>query len=309
MKIRENAEIAPKWCDFREAHGSVAESARLCLGGRIAAVRGLLELTVHQGAVPEHVHQMRVWTRRALAALDLFHALLPKGDRKWFRKQLKRIRESAGTARDLDVLIARYSASTEDAQERIAIGLSKRRASADRTVHHIYERLVDSGKLSRRQDKLLEGIKSVAMPIDEWLATRITSVTAAVQAAAPYRHSDFKRLHRFRIRLKQLRYVIEICAGELDTVYRTTLYEDVCSTLELLGNLNDHVTAAGYLKRELARTKRKGHRRRCKELLAQEKQAAKELRTTFLEAWPRSELAQWTGIKSRKGDARRRRPR
>src|SRR5206468_932768 len=52
---------------------------------------------------PEHVHQLRVGTRRATAALDIFADCLPAKVYKTARKQLRRIRRAAGAARDWDV--------------------------------------------------------------------------------------------------------------------------------------------------------------------------------------------------------------
>src|SRR5690606_30232377 len=58
----------------------------------------------------EYVHQLRVSTRKAAAALKLFRDLLPKKRTRRLKAMLKAIRKAAGDARDLDVLIARLDA-------------------------------------------------------------------------------------------------------------------------------------------------------------------------------------------------------
>ena len=55
----------------------------------------------------EHVHRLRVSTRRAVAALKLYRDWLPPAKFRWVKKRLKKIRRAAGDARDLDVLAER----------------------------------------------------------------------------------------------------------------------------------------------------------------------------------------------------------
>ena len=55
----------------------------------------------------KHVHQLRVATRRAQAALHLFSDLLPQRETRRMNRQLRDLRKAAGKARDLDVLAER----------------------------------------------------------------------------------------------------------------------------------------------------------------------------------------------------------
>src|SRR5262249_46028634 len=54
---------------------------------------------------PEHVHQLRVGTRRAGAALRAFKGCLPRKHRLATRDSLRTIRRAAGDARDWDVFL------------------------------------------------------------------------------------------------------------------------------------------------------------------------------------------------------------
>src|SRR5262249_22855308 len=54
----------------------------------------------------EHVHRLRVATRRAGAALRIFESCLPDKTFRRVRKQLRAMRRAAGEARDWDVFIA-----------------------------------------------------------------------------------------------------------------------------------------------------------------------------------------------------------
>ncbi|HUG17662.1 MAG TPA: CHAD domain-containing protein, partial [Planctomycetaceae bacterium] len=85
-----------KWINDLSAIDPVGRVARRSVRLRLEAVGYYLPLAAkHAGENIEHVHQLRVWTRRALAALDLFTELLPKAEEKWFRKTLHKIRRAA----------------------------------------------------------------------------------------------------------------------------------------------------------------------------------------------------------------------
>src|SRR5207248_2386197 len=75
-------------------------------------VRHFLPLAVdkpHEDA--EHVHQLRVGTRRAAAALRVFADALPHKLLKGTRRTLRRIRRAAGDARDWDVFLSALPAA------------------------------------------------------------------------------------------------------------------------------------------------------------------------------------------------------
>src|SRR5512144_1897709 len=81
----------------------------------------------------EHVHQLRVWSRRAVAALDLYRDWMPRRRRKWVRKHLKQIRRAAGGTRDCDVLIQRLQRKrSTPGRRRWLESLSTERAEAQR---------------------------------------------------------------------------------------------------------------------------------------------------------------------------------
>src|SRR5262249_22426813 len=84
----------------------VAAAARHVLTVRLEVVRDYLRLALHEADKdPEHVHQLRVGTRRARAALDIFGCCLPAKAYKAARKRLRSIRRVAGEARDWDVFL------------------------------------------------------------------------------------------------------------------------------------------------------------------------------------------------------------
>ena len=59
-----------KWISDLMATTPLADAARLTLGVRLEVVRDYLQQALHQADKdPEYVHQLRVGTRRAVAAL------------------------------------------------------------------------------------------------------------------------------------------------------------------------------------------------------------------------------------------------
>src|SRR5438445_7388852 len=93
-----------KWISGLSASTPVAEAARQTLTVRLEVVRRYLKLALDEtNNDPEPVHQLRVGTRRARAALDIVAAYLPGKVAKRARKQLRRLRRVAGEARDWDV--------------------------------------------------------------------------------------------------------------------------------------------------------------------------------------------------------------
>src|SRR5688572_28975969 len=113
-----------KWIAAIRPEGSVCEAARVSLEARLATVVHYLPLAAYHAAQDtEHVHRLRVGTRRAMAVLALYRNCLPRKPARWIKKRLKNVRRAAGEARDLDVLAERlrreYGDTAMKAVERI----------------------------------------------------------------------------------------------------------------------------------------------------------------------------------------------
>ena len=118
-----------KWILAASADDPVRDVAARTLAVRLAAVQHFLPLAAeHSEENIEYVHQLRVATRRCVAALRLYRKILPKLPRKTLCRELKNIRQAAGRARDYDVLILHHCADSTR-RERAAI-LCRRFAEA-----------------------------------------------------------------------------------------------------------------------------------------------------------------------------------
>ena len=58
----------------------------------------------------EHVHRLRISTRRSLAALEVFREFLPARRTEQVARQLNQLRQIAANARDYDVMIQKRKA-------------------------------------------------------------------------------------------------------------------------------------------------------------------------------------------------------
>jgi CHAD domain-containing protein len=201
---------------------------------------------------PDNVHQLRVSTRRAMAAMQIFDSLLPKRRAGWFNKQLKRIRQAAGQARDLDVLLSRLKQRQASGNGRYAALVEYvewLRDEAQEPIEKICRKL-SRKDFSRRLSKLLKRVRireesesnqaptfpSVArMALGQQKDLFFTAASADLQ--------DHIALHALRIQGKQLRYTMEIFSSAFGPSLKPDVYPIVVEFQERLGKLNDHATA------------------------------------------------------------------
>jgi CHAD domain-containing protein len=222
------------------------------LAARLDLVRQYLPRAADAAEDTENVHQLRVATRRAMAAMQIFDALLPPLRAAWMNKQLKRIRQAAGNARDLDVLADRLKqreAQPGAAYKEFLRGVEHRRLAARHPIEKIRRKLRKKD-LARRQEALVrrvalrEKADRLVQPTFGQAARRaLGKLVDQFFTAAAADFSDYPALHAFRIQGKQLRYATEIFAGAFDRRLRSEIYPLVEQLQEKLGAINDHATA------------------------------------------------------------------
>jgi CHAD domain-containing protein len=245
-----------KWIPGTHGEQPVGAAARSALRLRLDSVWHYLPLAAlapHEDV--EHVHQLRVATRRAAAALRTFRRLLPEGRRCWIKRRLRQVRQGAGPARDLDVLEQRLVATCGDngaSGLRSLLDLVRReRAATQPALVEAYD-LLRRKRFSRKSRKLARKARwrDRAQPEPSLAAFAKASLREAVAAAfSPVRQGfvDYDALHRFRIAIKRLRYAMELFAGAFPQDFRRDVYRQVAELQQMLGEVNDHhTTAAAY---------------------------------------------------------------
>jgi CHAD domain-containing protein len=241
-----------KWIDAIRPDGSVCDAARLSLEARLMTVVHYVPLAAdHAEENLEHVHRLRVSTRRAMAALQLYRDWLPRKRTKWVKKQLKRARRAAGEARDLDVLAGRLQREYGERATNVAAFIADKRSAVQPDISRLAERFRRKEKFVRKSAKLIATIKCTGQTCTSrgtlcfrnWAAEQLASHADEFLSAMPGIHGDLAELHQFRIAAKALRYSIELLAPALGPEVRETHYRTVEELQERLGKINDHATA------------------------------------------------------------------
>lgn len=245
-----------KWMDAAPQE-PIPEVAARTLRSRLEMIQEYLPRAANlQEGNPEHLHQARVWTRRASAALQLYRELLPKHRSRWLRKALQRIRIATNDARDADVFLARLA---QDESCPGAAALQDRvrqlRHQAQVAVVDIDKRLIGTGRLTRRGEKLLRRVRwrGDAREQDEpgfgaWAPARLESLIARFFEAAAADLADVEALHRLRLSGKKLRYSMELLGAVFPDELRSVAYPRTQEIQDRLGAINDLAMAEQRLR-------------------------------------------------------------
>jgi CHAD domain-containing protein len=237
-----------KWIQGLAPEMPVAEAARVVLAARFDVVRHFLPLAADRPNEDiEYVHQLRVGSRRAGAALRVFAECLPKKQVKIAKRALRAVRQAAGGARDWDVFLAGLgqakplqSAAGGPALDFLrGYGLAERAAAQDQLVAAAAEVgpwfNEDATKVSGRvHEPRGEPLPLLTLASDH-LRGLFTNFTGSL-AADP---ADPAELHQVRIAAKRLRYEIEIFVDCAAPPLRDQLYPAIEDLQELLGDTQD----------------------------------------------------------------------
>ena len=290
-----------KWISELKATTPVADAARHVLTVRLEVVRDYLPLALQQADNdPEHVHQLRVGTRRARAALDIFACCLPSKVYKGARKHLRDIRQVAGEARDWDVFLASLTQWAREHARKLWPGLdclvgyvvAKREAAqlqlegAGKNYPFAFERfLAETVAAVHKPNELgLRTLVDLALP-------RLTGLLRELEEAASLDLESYEHLHQIRILGKRLRYAMEVFADCFAPAFRVELYPAVEAMQEILGNANDSHVACTRLEalsarlQALAPVEWKRHRPGLEGLLQYHQDRLPQERERFQEWW------------------------
>jgi CHAD domain-containing protein len=284
-----------KWIAVDSPNEPVTRVARRAVRDRLLWVRHYMSLSAKRPEEDvEYVHQLRVCSRRATAALATFEAFFPKRRAAWFKKQLKRIRRAAGAARDFDVLALRLATALKSESSEAAAGLSAwvadDRRKAQPAIDEVHNRL-RKRKFKRRIRQLASGARfrgpaNLCEPtFAEAARCGMRHTLEEFFAAAEADLKDTGRLHVLRIAGKRLRYAMEIFAGAFGSKFRKQLYPRVEELQEKLGEINDHVAAVAHCQRGLHEIANESQRQLLARLLAAEEKSRDESLAAFFQFW------------------------
>ncbi|NBW96679.1 MAG: CHAD domain-containing protein [Planctomycetia bacterium] len=242
----------------------------------------------------DSVHRLRVATRRALAAIEAFGELLPARQAEWFTKRLRKIRRSAGEARDLDVLTDRLAGATDApsggrGRRRLVAMLSKQREESRKPIRAQHERLLDADWLGR-VERLLAGVSSGRRQptFREYARRRFRPLMQRFFSVAKAKLRDTEDIHALRIEGKRLRYAMEIFAAVFPTRVRNRCYDALEQLQKTLGEFTDHATAADRFRRLAHERASASNREILQRLRLEEEARADEARKAFVHWWDAS---------------------
>lgn len=245
-----------KWIPGLHPVMPVGDAARVVLASRFETVRYYLPSAVEKPYEDtEYVHQLRVGTRRAAAALRVFGDCLPKKRLKAAGGYLRLIRRAAGDARDWDVFLQAMTATQERASEGdgpaldflLGYALGERAAAQVRLASAAAQAgpdfAPDTAALPYHARDPETGPSTLGELAARELGELLREFTAAVEAN-PEEPAD---LHRLRILGKRLRYSMELFAACFPPVLLERYYPAVEELQETLGDLQDAAVGSARL--------------------------------------------------------------
>ncbi len=242
------------WMTGLPADATVSDAARLSVSARTAEVVVLVPLAAHQAwSDIEHVHQLRVATRRADAVLRVYKKVFPERHADRVAGLLRAVRNAAGPARDLDVFLQRLR--KENAPAGLLGRLEAQRDAAQDNILRVEAKLRGGEKLVRRlaklnrktPDKTKRAKRAGRKLLLDWAPTQLARGVEQFAQTLPDGLATAEQLHQFRIEGKRLRYSLEALAAGLPESVREQGYPLLKAAQGRLGKVNDHAAAAERL--------------------------------------------------------------
>lgn len=206
---------------------------------------------------PDSLHDLRVSIRRCESCLAVFETFFPRRPVQKFQRRLRKVLKPAGAVRNIDIALGLAKAAGVIDDAALLQEITKQReqlAKAFRDDVKVWVKQNSSDKWRRRL--------AVTTPDEDSKSKWNAAATSAENAAAvlPKLAGPFfragrkvavpeapgKKLHRFRLKVKRFRYVLEL----FGPCYGPRLDEHIGTLKELqdhLGNINDCVFTLGML--------------------------------------------------------------
>ena len=271
-------------------YAPVPVAARILIARRLKLVRKSLKKAAKRADEdPKHVHRLRVATREANAAIQVFEEFLPKKPRRQILRKLKQIRKAAANARDLDVFIENHR-QNEMRNKRLFKRLIKKRKKAQQPIVAVFDKTRGESRYRKHIAKLLSGLQQAADESDQhfstWASTRISQLVEEFFNQNPVNVNDSRQLHQFRIAAKKFRYSTNVLSAALPPGTFAEVNVKFKTLQDILGEINDHVVAVRRLKTL------KNSNNKVRKLLARENELLQSARSNFSQYWQPEMIAE-----------------
>lgn len=289
-----------KWISDLTETTPIADAARRVLAVRLEVVREYLRLAVREADKDiEYVHQLRVGTRRAGAALEIFSLCLPEKVYKTARRQLRGIRRAAGAARDWDVFMANLIARKHKRGDQPGLDFLYGYAAAQRAVAQVQLEQASPNYPFDFERFLAETVAAVRNPqtasnveiLIDLARPKLSRLLHELSQAVHGNLENYAHLHQVRIIGKRLRYAMEVFADCFAAEFRAESYPAVEEMQDILGRANDSHVAGQRLEAMLARLRAsqspnwQRYKQGIENLLAYHQQRLPQEREHFREWW------------------------
>ena len=239
-----------KWVPGLTPAMPVADAAKAVLAARFEVVRHYLPLAAEKPyADAEYVHQLRVGTRRAGAALRAFRDCLPRKQHKTAKLYLRTIRRAAGDARDWDVFLMGLPAAKPFTgaggkpalDYLVGYGMGERTAAQARLVSAAETAGPGFTESSTTLPAAAHEARGDNPPANfgELAAARFGALVRELDEAVKANPTAPADLHRVRILGKRARYALEVFADCFPPAFKETLYPAIEQVQEILGDVQD----------------------------------------------------------------------
>ncbi len=199
----------------------------------------------------EVVHQLRVSCRRVVASLQILSEFLPDRPRRSMVRRLKRLRQSAGETRDIDVLCQRWCSDKtlrRKHRRRLQSFLNRRREKGLKKLRQELHRIAKD-EFQQNYAKLVNHIATRGQTRQAVEKKLLVRALRDYFAGSPGPHVTVKDWHRLRIQGKQLRYKLELFRGTDRKDSISHILSLLAEFQDRLGQMNDHAVAVVRIRR------------------------------------------------------------
>jgi inorganic triphosphatase YgiF len=224
----------------------IARAVLRHFSGNVDAVRNL---------DPEGVHQMRVALRRLRAAISLFSKALPKRKTEEIKTELRWLTNELAGARELDVFLQEKigPVAREITPQRGGKALARQFAARRTEALEEARKAVDSQRCRALLVDVLEWIEAQRGRTDDakgelgGFAAKLLDrrIRKAQKDASKLQEMTADERHKFRIRMKKIRYAVEffesLFRSRRDRKTLARLSKHAKKVQDALGSLNDFI--------------------------------------------------------------------
>ena len=235
---------------------AVGDGLQEMLARALIVLRRRSSAAQHPGA--EGVHRFRVGTRRLRSILAAFAPALPERERRALGDRLRAVAQRYGRVREWDVFLAQCVAPLRAAMpQEEALAVLEREARRQRraamppgdtlkTNLVAIERAIEEAPWLRRADP--DHAEVWDMPLKDYAARLLEKRHRQLRKRVKTVDlTDPAAFHQLRIRVKKLRYPVELMKSLFDEKRAKAYVERLVDLQDLMGALNDARVAANLM--------------------------------------------------------------